>query len=93
MSQNRDMIGSQSGHDRGGRMKNTLQEVGHLSALHPRIIRALPAYNPRTGHDTASPYGFVGAATHDSFIIIATASSIVIVIVDDDNNARHRGFA
>ena len=43
MSQNRVMIGSQSGHDRGGRMKDTVQEVRHLSA-----------HSPRTGHGTAS---------------------------------------
>ena len=92
MSQNRVMIRSESGQDRGGRMKDTVQEVRHLSAQYPRTTRALPAHYPRTGHDTASPYGFVGAATHDSFIIIATASSVVIII-DDDNNARHRGFA
>jgi hypothetical protein len=60
--------------------------------LHPRSIHALPAHNPRTGHRTVSPYGLVGAATHDSVIIIVIASTIAIIVVVDDN-ARHRGSA
>jgi hypothetical protein len=84
------MIGSQSGHDRGGRMKDTVQEVRHLSAQYARTTRAYPAHRP--------PYGIIKqrrrAAIRESVMIIAIASTnaiIVVVVVDD--NTRHRGFA
>ncbi len=70
-------------------MKETAQQV--LSTLHPRSIRALPAHNPRTGHGTLPPYGFVMAVAHDSVIVTTTATTTTIVV--DDNNAGHRGFA
>jgi hypothetical protein len=58
-----------------GANENTVQEVRHLSVLHSRSIRALPAHNPRTGLRTATPSGLVAAATRESIMIIASAST------------------
>ena len=68
-------------------MKHAVEELRCRSTYNPRSNPALLAHAPRTGLRTVSPYGFVGATTHDPDTIIATAKTIIIIV---DDNARHR---
>ena len=61
-------------------MKHTVQEVRHLSARNPRIIRALPAHYPRTRLHAVSACAVVTETKYDP-VMIATD---IIIVVDDD---------